>query len=354
MRVRNLEGVIRWRLCIGCGACVFACPENKIEMFDFENDGLRPKLDLRDCNNYNACFIICPGHAYPFRNLNNQSNLSRSIWKYWGPVYEVWEGYAVDPVIRMKGSSAGVVSALAAYCLEREGMGGVIQTGADVVKPWKNVTVFSTTREELVSRTGSRYGPASPCEELNRIVESSGACVFIGKPCDVAGLRKTQILRPGLKQKVGLAIGIFCAGTPSTKGTLDLLQKLKVRPEAVNGIRYRGEGWPGNFTIKMKRTNLTRELSYNESWGHLQRYRPFRCYLCPDGTSEFADISCGDAWHCEISKNEMGRSLVLVRTERGREILRQAKEKGYLHLNTVDLNVLEKAQRTLLLKRRAI
>jgi coenzyme F420 hydrogenase subunit beta len=49
--------------------------------------------------------------------------------------------------------------------------------------------------------------------------------------------------------------------------------------------------------------------------------RPFRCYLCPDGATEHADISCDDPWYREIRKEEPGYSLVLVRTERGRRIL---------------------------------
>ena len=60
-------------------------------------------------------------------------------------------------------------------------------------------------------------------------------------------------------------------------------------------------------------------MSYMESWGFLQRYRPYRCYLCPDGTGELADLSCGDPWYREILEDEPGHSLVVVRTERGKE-----------------------------------
>ncbi|MCD4754248.1 MAG: Coenzyme F420 hydrogenase/dehydrogenase, beta subunit C-terminal domain [Deltaproteobacteria bacterium] len=95
-------------------------------------------------------------------------------------------------------------------------------------------------------------------------------------------------------------------------------------------------------------------MSYAESWGFLNKYRPYRCYLCPDGTSEFADISCGDPWYRETKEDASGYSLVLVRTEKGRKILNGAIESEYVSLKPTDPKILEKSQKNLLLKRGAI
>jgi coenzyme F420 hydrogenase subunit beta len=91
-----------------------------------------------------------------------------------------------------------------------------------------------------------------------------------------------------------------------------------------------------------------------DAWGFVQKYRPYRCYLCPDGTSEFADISCGDPWYREIREGEHGYSLVLVRTERGRRILQCAMKDGYVTLERADPRILEVSQKNLLTKRGAI
>jgi len=96
------------------------------------------------------------------------------------------------------------------------------------------------------------------------------------------------------------------------------------------------------------------QMSYMDAWGFLQKYRPFRCYLCPDGTGEFADISCGDPWHRKPEEGEPGYSLVLVRTEKGREVLRGAMKEGYVVLECKDSQILEKSQSNLLAKRGAI
>jgi coenzyme F420 hydrogenase subunit beta len=150
-------------------------------------------------------------------------------------------------------------------------------------------------------------------------------------------------------------IGFFCAGTPSTQGTLDLIKSLGINPDTVEDIRYRGMGWPGKFSVTIKGEQQPREvMTYMDSWGFLQKYRPYRCHLCPDGTAEFADISCGDPWHRHIEEGEQGHSLVLVRTERGREIVRGARDAGYVVLKRADPSVLEASQSNLRKKRGAI
>ena len=91
-----------------------------------------------------------------------------------------------------------------------------------------------------------------------------------------------------------------------------------------------------------------------DSWSVLQKYRPYRCHICPDWTAEFADIACGDPWYRRVEEGDQGHSLVIVRTERGREILRGAIEAGYVTLKQADSSILENSQPGLVQKRRAI
>jgi coenzyme F420 hydrogenase subunit beta len=268
---------------------------------------------------------------------------------------ELWEGHATDAQIRFKGSSGGLCTALSIFCLERGFAGGVLHIGSDSNRPWRNCTYRSVDPEELIARTGSRYAPASPCDGLQRIEASAEPSVFIGKPCDIAGLKMAQALRPELALKTALSIGFFCAGTPSTLGTLDLLRQFGVGLEQVAELRYRGLGWPGAARVAFKdgcRQPL--KVSYGDSWGFIQKYRPFRCYLCPDLTAEFADISVGDPWYRETGENEPGRSLILIRTARGREIFRQAMHQGYITAEPSTADVILRSQKNLLGKRQAI
>jgi coenzyme F420 hydrogenase subunit beta len=266
---------------------------------------------------------------------------------------EVWEGYATDPDIRYRGSSGGAATALALFCLEKQKASGVLHIGTKSDAPLRNIPVLSKSKEELVARTGSRYSPAAPCEKLDWIEQATGPVVFIGKPCDIVALRKSQANNAMLNEKVGPAISIFCAGTPTTAGTYKILNELDVKLEDVEEFRYRGCGWPGMTTVRIKGSERKRQMTYEQSWGDiLCNYSQFRCRLCPDSTGEFADISCGDPWYRQVESNEPGRSLVLARTEKGRQIIQGAVKAGYLELVRIESETVPNSQNALLNRRR--
>jgi coenzyme F420 hydrogenase subunit beta len=96
-------------------------------------------------------------------------------------------------------------------------------------------------------------------------------------------------------------------------------------------------------------------LSYDESWGEvLQKHRQWRCHVCADHTGEFADVAVGDPWYREIPVDEPGRSLVVVRTERGREAVRSAVADGVPELEPVPPDILVRSQPNLLRSRGAV
>mgnify|MGYP006292252985 CR=1 FL=1 len=274
-----------------------------------------------------------------------------------GPVLELWEGHSGDEEIWFRGGSGGAATALATFCLEQEGMYGALHVAMDPEKPYLNQTVMSRGREELVERTGSRYAPAAVCAELGAIETAPQPCVMIAKPCDIAAARKACRIRPTLERNLGLTIAVFCGGTPSTKGTLEVLRQLGVEPEEVGGMRYRGHGWPGMTGVNLKTSadGQRVEMTYQQAWDTiLTKHKPFRCHICPDGTGEFADIACGDPWYRAIEDGERGSSLIVVRTERGREVLRRAMDAGYIVAEQREPTVLPKSQNGLLMRRRHV
>jgi coenzyme F420 hydrogenase subunit beta len=177
------------------------------------------------------------------------------------------------------------------------------------------------------------------------IEQSKGPCLFIGKPCDTAAVNMIRRQRSDLNEKIGLVLTFFCAGPPSTQATMDLLGSLKIRPDEIEELHYRGNGWPGQFKVSFKNKSEERLLNYEESWGYLANHpRSFRCHLCPDGLGELADISCGDAWHHFQNNGNPGLSLILVRSEKGRMLLEHARSAGYVHLEPSSPEEVIKAQ----------
>jgi coenzyme F420 hydrogenase subunit beta len=347
-------------LCCGCGACASVSP-HLYEMVDDVAQGRRPQSrpdTAADPSAEHRAMTVCPGHQVVQTATHGDSSHDARLWAGWGPVLEVWEGHAVDEEIRYKGSSGGAVTALALACVESPQMHGALHIKARDDAPLLNETVLSSTRDQLVLATGSRYAPASPCERLDLIEQAPAPCVFIGKPCDVAAARRAADLNPNLDRNLAATIAIFCAGTPTTRATLALLDALGVNdPNDVLSLRYRGNGWPGDAvaTIRTVSGFEQRRLSYEQAWGDiLTNDKQWRCHVCADHTGELADISVGDPWYRTPVAGEKGQSLIVVRTRRGRMIMQQAIEQGYLCARRVAAARLPQSQPNLLKGRGAV
>ncbi len=322
-------------------------------MVDVPDEGLRP-VTVEDARrpkvDTSRALKVCPGIGLEHPDFTRQASIEKDLVSAWGPILSMWEGGASDEQLRFAGSSGGAASALAVYALERLEFRLVLHVGADPDAPYTNRTVVSKTRDEVLMRTGSRYAPASPCELLNVIEDAEGPCLFIGKPCDVAAAQKARRHRPNLDRNLALTVAFFCAGTPSTNGTLELLKSLGVSDvDDLGEVRYRGNGWPGDFVAKDRQGETAYSCSYDRSWGEvLSKHVQWRCKLCLDHTGEFADIAVGDPWYRPIQKGEMGSSLIVARTDFGKRCVETAIKDGALTALRVDPDLLPRSQPNLL------
>lgn len=351
-KITTIQGVAESQLCCGCGVCEFAQP-NEITMVDDLQVGRRPVV--RPDADTSLALSCCPGVelGHP---ADPPEGADAGLLDGWGPVLEVWEGHATDEEIRFSGSSGGVATALGLHGIVDGEASGVIHIRQRDDVPLLNESVMSSDRDGLLGGSGSRYAPASPCDALGRAVEAPQPVVFIGKPCDVAGAQRAQEHIPDLQGKLAITVAIFCAGAPSTAGSIEMLHALGIdEPTEVSEIRYRGNGWPGDAVVRTSHGTADYSMSYAESWGRiLQKHRPWRCRLCIDHTGEFADIAVGDPWYREIVPGEPGSSLVVVRTERGREFLAAAMRSGSVELRRVSPHLLPDSQPNLLSTRGSV
>ena len=355
--IRTIADVVTWRLCLGCGACAYICKEKKVKLVDFAAVGIRPVLEHADCGTCRDCLDVCPAVQSDFRHAPAASlpEPSADLGPEWGPVLSAWEGHATDPEIRFQGSSGGALTAIGAYCLDTLGMHGVLHIGQDSDDPVRNRTRLSRSRAALSAACGSRYSPACVCNGLGLVEDAPAPCAIIGQPSEIAAVRNAIRMRQKLERNVGLTLSFFCAGSPSTLGTLALLQRMSVDMGRLRGLRYRGMGWPGHFAPTLTgEVEPCGKLPYRESWAFLQAYRPWSAQMWPDGAGELADICCGDPWYVEPDGRNPGFSLVLARTKIGHEIIEGAIRAGYLTLNPAEPWKIRKSQNGLLQKKGAV
>lgn len=338
-----LDRIVKNDLCHGCGACVAAVGDKSLAMRMGDEGYLRPaRIGAGRTDEDTVVRDVCSGYAI------HQDRQDRCYNPVWGPLVTVQTGYAIDPEVRYRGSSGGVISALALHLIETGQVDFVVQTRASQDDPTGNITDTSTDREGVLGAAGSRYAPSAPLADLGRYLSSGLRFAFVGRPCDVAALRRMARVDPRIDAQVPIMLSFFCAGVPSRKGALGVLKALGVEYEDVREFAYRGRGWPG-LARAVRHDGTEESMDYNSSWGTiLNRHLQFRCKICPDGTGEFADVVCADAWHGKDGYPDFteaeGRSLVVARTAAGRSLLDGALEVGRIGLKDIDVSEIRSMQ----------
>lgn len=273
---------------------------------------------------------VCPG-----RIVSSPSPTESDRHSQLGSYQESWTVWATDTDARYRGASGGVLTALSIWLTESGRADTVFGAGPDT-NPSRTVSVRIIDRDTALAAAGSRYGPVAALTAPGALEPRNAV---ITKPCEASALDRLLAGR-GTEERP-LILSFFCAGVPSQHATDGLIRELGVpEGEELTGLRYRGFGWPGRFTA----TTASREVStdYRSSWG--ERLGPtvqWRCKICPDGVGESADLAACDYWETDekgypLFEEGDGRSGLLVRTERGREVLQAAMEAGVLEGQRID------------------
>ena len=325
-----------YRYCVGCGLCRTL---GKAEIMS-DNDGFYHPIT----GDQKWLETICPAAGTQCKEMDASS--------IWGRHKGVYRGWSNDIVVRRKASSGGVISSVAIYLLEKKYVDSVIHIGSLYGHPTENQICFSTTKEEVLSRAGSRYSISHSLEFMSEIDLSRKYCV-IAKPCEIAALRNYIKKNIRLEKSFPYLLSFFCMGTPSRSAQRDLLKALNTTIENCSELSYRGNGWPG-MTIATNKDGSSSKMEYSQSWGRiLGRDLMPACRFCVDGIGELADISCGDAWYISNNKPDFsereGRNLVFARTSKGKQLIEDMIKEGIINIEEYDnfneeLKIIQKSQ----------
>lgn len=358
MTDETIAQVVKNGLCTGCGTCIALCPEEAIKLTIDEKKGIYvPELNEEKCNNCGICYEICPGHEVDFKQLNLEIFGKEPEDVLIGNYLNGYIGHSTDYDIRYNSASGGLITQLLIFALEEGIIDGALVTRMKKDNPLEPEVFIARTKEEIISASKSKYCPVPSNIALKEILEEDGKFAVVGLPCHIHGIRKAERTNKELKEKIVLHLGILCNHTANFLGTEFLLQKFGVRKEDVKKLDYRGEGWPGGMTIKLKNGSkkFIPEFDY---WGSVfeSYFIPTRCTLCSDETCELADISFGDIFSPELlAEDKIGTSAIISRNEIGDQILQNAKSKKKIALKEVSSDkVIQSQERVLYSKKRKI
>ena len=140
--------------CVGCGACIAACPSKSIGI---GTDGL-PTL-VRMCTGCSACWDYCPMAGMRVEKLNHQDEDEPDR-------RPVQEAVSARAVARPDGAQdGGAVTTLLATLMERGVIDAVIQT--QKLDAFIGTPVLATTAEQVRTGAGSVYHQSETLAILN-------------------------------------------------------------------------------------------------------------------------------------------------------------------------------------------
>lgn len=307
--------------CTSCMACMNACPFAAISMKENALAVLSPQIDAAKCRECGLCEKSCPSLSLPELNY---------------PMAAI-ALYTRDPNDRQTCSSGGLVTTLSKYIIAQ---GGVVY--GVTVKNGHPLFIRVDTTEGLEALKGSKYvycEPALIYRSVKEDLKAGTQCLFIGLPCDVAGLKK--YLRRDYNNL--FTVDLVCHGAPP-------YEYLKVHLESkfgsnidINDITFRGKLDFSLSVFDSKRQIIYSKNQYeDEYFVAFMRGIMYRvcCYQCPYARPErISDITAGDFWGLAAGALDGYRgkiSLALLNTPKGKALFDSSKDSFIWEERTVE------------------
>jgi coenzyme F420 hydrogenase subunit beta len=297
-------------ICTLCGACVASCEVLNIV------EG-KPALKGK-CTACGVCYNQCP------RTITTESSLI-------GNVRDVFT--AKTMLTEVKGQDGGVVTSMLLYAFEEGLIDSAVVTVKNEEEPWKPVPIIAQTREDILRSQGSIYVHSLTMETLmSAIKRGSRSIGFVGPSCNIDAVYKMQnspygLLHMFMRANI-LKMGLFCMDTFNYEGLKTFLSSKGIPLSDVKEMKIS----KGKFSVK---TDLEHIFPLND----LDAFRNGSCTVCTDLTAEKADISFGGVGSKE------GYTTVLARTGLGLELFKDAEDKGYIKIEPLEREGLERILR---------
>lgn len=307
--------------CNGCHACASVCPKKCISMVSDEEGFLFPNVDANKCVNCNLCDKVCPLKKASQKPLFN-------------PI--AYSGYNKNKQVQLESSSGGIFTLLAEEILSR---GGVV-FGASFNEKFEVVHTCVDNTEDLAKLRGSKYVQSRIGQcfvDVKAILNGGGnkPVLFTGTPCQIAGLLSYL----GKSYDNLYTQDFICHGVPSPLVWEKYKEKQVLKynsPLSQVFFRDKSKSW---LSFGMKLTFECGDTYFqihqkDEMFDAFLKNKCLResCYSCAfKSRNRLSDITLADYWGVNIIRrrqfNKNGTSLILVHSQKGKELIDKIKDK---------------------------
>jgi coenzyme F420 hydrogenase subunit beta len=324
--------VVTSGLCTGCAACVVVCPHPVLD-YETDNGVYKPfHLDLDggpdDCTHGQKGCTMCTRACPRFRNWESEIDThrfgrDRTDDEVWG-IGDVLLARATDESLVEGGQDGGVVSILLIYALEHDLIDAALVSGLEGDgSTWVAKPVVARTKEDVLKTAQSRYTYSANLLAYEEAVEGGAERIaLVGMGCMASAPGAMQARKAGkVARRLSLTIGLLCSKT--------------FDDSIFEGLFFERYGIARADIIKMNIKGVfqlwTKDGGYHEiPLKEAHAWTREGCTECPDFAAEHADLSTGGIgafadW-----------TLVIVRTDLGRELMSSLKEAGLIETRPGD------------------
>lgn len=307
-----LEDVQNRELCVGCGACVNLCPY-------FKNHNGKTVMLFPCTLEQGRCYAYCPKAEVDYSDLAMKVRGEPYDESPIGNFLEIRIAKAGPKMKKANFQAGGTASSLIAFALDSGEIDGAVLTDSEGIVPKPRVVKDS---DEVLQCASSKYSTAPVLAAYNQgIKDGLTRMGIVGMPCQMlalAQMKANPLQREDFLDAAALTIGLFC-----TWG-LDRNKLFPYLAERVDISKIKGMDVPPPPSAVLE-VDLGDE-KYEISLDEIRPLVPETCFICPDMTSEWADVSVG------VLEGDASWNSLIIRTERGKEIVNKAVEAGYLEL----------------------
>ena len=325
---QSIAEVVTSGLCIGCGLCE-AMTDGRVQMAMTSYGALRPAPADGFTPEQEAKLLkACPGViAEPRIETGLENDL------VWGVHTRMCYAWAGDPDVRFRAATAGVLTALGAHLLKSGRAQFVLHTGPDPDRPMRSKWLLSSTTEQVIANSGSRYGPTAPLAGLAAALNRGEPFAIIAKPCDLGAVYQLSKQDSRVDEMCVARLAMVCGGQSRLSKSAAILREFDLAEDDLSLFRYRGYGNPGRTRIET-RDGRAFEKTYAELWEDEAGWElETRCKLCPDALGETADVVSTDVWPGGGPVGEdAGFNGIIVRSAFGETLVEAAVAAGDLVL----------------------
>jgi len=303
-----VEDVLRRDFCIGCGACVNLCPYFK--SYYGKTAMLFPCTLAQG-----QCFAYCPKVEVDLDALS--SGLLGSVYdgSPLGCVQEVLAARAGEKAEPGSFQAGGTVSALVSFALQSGRIDAAVLTDREGLVP---VPRLVTASSEVGKYASSKFTAAPTLAALNQGRRDGHSRMgVVGTPCQVTAvgqMRLNPLDKKDFQDGVGLVVGLFCTWALDTRKLTALLSERL----DTSGIRKMDMPPPPSEIMVIDTGRGKVEIPLDE----IRPLVPPGCQICPDMTSEWADVSVG------VMEGKPEWNTLIIRTERDGDSLRRPVRRG--------------------------